>query len=207
MNKRIEVPDPGDALREAARAADPRARELAAELARRAEGEGLLDVAYATADSPFGRLVLAATDQGIVRISLPNYPVEEALAELARDISPRVLESAARLDPARRELDAYFEGKLDRFSVPVDWRLSHGFRGRVLHAIARIPYGQTRSYAEVAREAGNARAFRAAGTACGANPVPLIVPCHRVVRTDGTPGSYGGGPEMKERLLELEGAL
>ncbi|MSO42130.1 MAG: methylated-DNA--[protein]-cysteine S-methyltransferase [Solirubrobacterales bacterium] len=207
MNGRTEAPDPEAALWEAARDARPRASELAAAVAARAEGEGLLDVAYATVESPYGELMVAVTDRGVVQLSLPNYSNEEALARLAREVSPRVLEAPARLDPVRRELDAYFSGSRSEFTVRVDWRLSHGFRGRVLHAIAGIPYGQTRSYSELAAEAGNPRAFRAAGTACGANPVPLIVPCHRVVKTDGSPGNYGGGPEMKLELLRLERAL
>jgi methylated-DNA-[protein]-cysteine S-methyltransferase len=192
-------------MRGAAAAADLEAAKRA--LVDRADGEGLVEVAYARMDSPFGELLLAATDKGIVRLGLPNYPGDDVLAELAAVVSPRVLEAPARLDPARRELDAYFEGRLDRFEVPVDWRLAHGFRGKVLHQIARIPYGKTLSYGEVAAKAGNPRAFRAAGTACGSNPVPLIVPCHRVVQASGEPGNYGGGPEMKRALLELEGSL
>jgi methylated-DNA-[protein]-cysteine S-methyltransferase len=181
-------------------------------LLARADGENLVDVAYAGMDSPFGRLLLAATDRGVVKLALPSHggkhlSEDEILEELAQAVSPRVLEAPKRLDPARRELDAYFEGRLKRFRVPVDWRLSRGFTDKVLHVVAGIPYGQTRSYGEVAGEAGNPRAFRAAGTACGANPVPLIVPCHRVVQAGGKPGNYGGGPEMKRALLELEGAL
>ena len=188
----------------------PGAEELATAtegLLARAESEGLVEVAYATVDSPFGELMVAATDRGVVKLSLPNYDDDLALAEIAAKISPRVLELPKRLDPVRRELDAYFEGKLDRFETRVDWRLSHGFTDKVLHQIARIPYGKTLSYGEIASKAGNPRAFRAAGTACGANPVPLIVPCHRVVQSGGKPGNYGGGPEMKLELLKLEGAL
>lgn len=175
-------------------------------LAERATTEGLLDVAYATADSPFGPLLLARTRRGLVRLGLPNQDAGELLADLARRVSPRVLEAPAELDEARRELDLYFEGKLDRFGLPLDWRLSEGFRLRVLHAIARIPYGQTRSYTQMAARAGNERAVRAAGTACGSNPIPLVVPCHRVLRSGGGLGGYGGGLEMKEALLRLEGA-
>jgi len=181
-------------------------------LADRAEAEGLLEVAYANVDSPFGEMLVAATDRGIVKVALPSHAGSElkpdlVLTELATAVSPRVLEAPAKLDPARRELDAYFEGKLKRFGVPVDWRLARGFTDKVLHQVARIPYGRTLSYSEVAAKAGNPRAFRAAGTACGANPVPLIVPCHRVVQASGDPGNYGGGPEMKKALLELEGSL
>jgi methylated-DNA-[protein]-cysteine S-methyltransferase len=173
--------------------------------ADRAGAEGLLDVAYTMADSPFGPLLLAATPRGLVRVSLPAYDPEETLEELATRISPRVLEAPARLDDARRELDLYFDGKLTEFDLPLDWRLSKDFRRRALRAIARIPYGQTRSYMEVAASAGNERAVRAAGTACGSNPIPIVVPCHRVLRTGGALGGYGGGLPMKEALLELEG--
>jgi methylated-DNA-[protein]-cysteine S-methyltransferase len=173
----------------------------------RAAEEGLLDVAYTTADSPFGQLLLATTPRGLVRVGLPNQDADELLADLAARVSPRVLEAPAELDAARRELDLYFEGKLDRFDLPLDWRLSDGFRRRVLRAIDRIPYGQTRTYTEMARRAGNERAVRAAGSACGSNPIPLVVPCHRVLRTGGALGGYGGGLPMKQALLELEGVL
>jgi methylated-DNA-[protein]-cysteine S-methyltransferase len=173
----------------------------------RAAEEGLLDVAYATADSPFGPLLLAQTRRGLVRVGLPNQDSDELLADLAERVSPRVLEAPASLDEARRELDLYFEGKLDHFDLPLDWRLSSGFRQRVLRSINRIPYGETRSYTEMARKAGNERAVRAAGSACGSNPIPLVVPCHRVLRTGGALGGYGGGLPMKQALLELEGVL
>lgn len=173
----------------------------------RAAEEGLLDVAYTTADSPFGPLLLAQSKRGLVRVGLPNQDPDELLSELAERVSPRVLEAPAELDEARRELDLYFEGRLDRFDLPLDWSLSGGFRLRVLRAIARIPYGQTRSYTEMARKAGNERAVRAAGTACGSNPIPLVVPCHRVLRSGGALGGYGGGLPMKQGLLELEGVL
>lgn len=176
-------------------------------LTERAAAEGLLDVAYASADSPFGELLLATTPRGIVRIGLPNQDYEELLEDLAARVSPRVLEAPARLDEARRELDLYFEGALTEFELPLDWRLSRDFRRRVLRAIDRIPYGQTRSYMEIATSAGNERAVRAAGSACGSNPIPIVVPCHRVLRTGGALGGYGGGLPMKRALLELEGAL
>jgi methylated-DNA-[protein]-cysteine S-methyltransferase len=173
----------------------------------RAAEDGLLDIAYATADSPFGPLLLAQTRRGLVRVGLPNQDSDELLVDLAERVSPRVLEAPRELDEVRRELDLYFEGKLDSFDLPLDWRLSGGFRQRVLRAINRIPYGQTRSYTEMARKAGNERAVRAAGTACGSNPIPLVVPCHRVLRTGGALGGYGGGLPMKQALLELEGVL
>ena len=173
----------------------------------RAAEEGLLDVAYVHADSPFGPLLLARTKKGLVRVGLPNQDQDELLVDLAERVSPRVLEAPAELDAVRRELDLYFEGRLERFDLPLDWSLSDGFRLRVQRAIARIPYGQTRSYTEVATKAGNERAVRAAGTACGSNPLPLVVPCHRVLRTGGALGGYGGGLPMKRALLEMEGVL
>jgi methylated-DNA-[protein]-cysteine S-methyltransferase len=176
-------------------------------LAARASEEGLLDVAYTTADSPFGPLLLASTRKGLVRVGLPNQDSDELLVDLATRVSPRVLEAPAQLDEARRELDLYFAGELTEFDLPLDWRLSKDFRRRVLRGIARIPYGQTRSYTEMARSAGNERAVRAAGTACGSNPLPLVVPCHRVLRSGGALGGYGGGLPMKEGLLRLEGIL
>lgn len=174
-------------------------------LTARAAEEGLLDLAYATTDSPFGPLLLAKTRLGLVRVGLPNQDQDELLVDLAERVSPRVLEAPRELDEARRELDLYFQGKLERFDLPLDWSLSGGFRQRVLRAIDRIPYGETRSYTEMARKAGNERAVRAAGTACGSNPIPLVVPCHRVLRTGGALGGYGGGLPMKEGLLRLEG--
>lgn len=175
--------------------------------ADRAAAEGLLDIAYATTDSPFGPLLLATTSRGLVKVSLPTYDRDEALGDLAARISPRVLEAPAQLDEARRQLDLYFEGKLTEFDLPLDWQLTSGFRGRVQRAIAEIPYGETRSYMQVADRAGNPRAVRAAGSACGANPLPIVVPCHRVLRTGGGLGGYGGGLPMKRALLELEGSL
>jgi methylated-DNA-[protein]-cysteine S-methyltransferase len=178
-----------------------------------AERDGLVDVAYAPVDSPFGRLLVARTDRGVVRLALPKHrghqqTEDEVLEDLARYVSPRVLESPKRLDEERRELEEYFEHKRDHFDVPVDWALTPpGFRNRALHAVARIPYGETRTYGQIATQAGNSRAYRAAGTACGRNAIPLIVPCHRVLQSGGGVGNYGGGPEMKRALLALEGAL
>jgi methylated-DNA-[protein]-cysteine S-methyltransferase len=176
-------------------------------LADRASAEGLLDVAYTIADSPFGPLLLAATPRGMVRIGLPNQDSEALLEELAAKVSPRVLEAPRGFDEARRELELYFDGRLRDFDLPLDWQLSRDFRRRALRAIARIPYGETRSYTQVATSAGNKKAVRAAGTACGSNPIPIVVPCHRVLRTGGGLGGYGGGLPMKEALLKMEGAL
>jgi methylated-DNA-[protein]-cysteine S-methyltransferase len=182
--------------------------EFVDRLAARANEEGLVDIAYAAVDTPLGTGLVAATPKGLVRLALPNERIEEVLAGLAEDVSPRVLEFPARLDEARRELDEYFEGRRDRFELPLDWRLSHpGFYRRVLRATARVPFGEVITYREAAQRAGNPRAFRAAGTALGSNPIPIVVPCHRVIRAGGEIGNYGGGPEMKRFLLRLEGAV
>jgi methylated-DNA-[protein]-cysteine S-methyltransferase len=182
---------------------------MKAELKRltdRAATDGLLDVAYTTLDSPFGQLLVATTPRGLVKVSFPAvYDTEETLDELAERISPRVLEAPAQLDDVRRQLDRFFEGKLHEFDLSLDWQLSKGFRRRALRAIDRIPYGKTRSYTQIAASAGNERAVRAAGTACGSNPIPIVVPCHRVLRSGGALGGYGGGLPMKEALLRMEG--
>lgn len=184
------------------------AEDAARRVAERAGREGLADVAYATYDSPLGTGAVAATERGVVAISLPNRPVEELLADLADELSPRLLELPDRLDEARRELDEYFAGRRRRFEMRLDWRLVHpGFYSRVLRATAQLPFGVTSTYGEIAAEAGNPRAYRAAGTALGHNPIPLVVPCHRVLRAGGEVGNYGGGREMKEFLLRLEGAI
>ena len=159
-------------------------------LRERAADEGLLDVAYATADSPFGTLLLAKTPQGLVRLGLPNEDFEPILVDLAGRISPRMLEAPGKLDEERRELDDYFAGRREAFELPIDWQLSHGFHLRARHGIAAIPYGETRTYTDLARAAGNERAVRAAGSACSRNPIPLVVPCHRVLRSD---GQWAGG--------------
>src|SRR5688500_16213824 len=199
--------DPGGALRAATRDVAAEAEQLAASFAERAAADGLLDVAYTVTDSPFGPLTLAATRRGIVTIGLPNLPTAEILERLSSLISPRVLEAPDRFEEARRELDLYFDGRLREFDLPLDWQLTTGFRRKVLRATARIPYGQTRNYTEMAQKAGNERAQRATGSALGSNPIPIVVPCHRVLRTGGALGGYGGGLELKQALLELEGAL
>ena len=176
-------------------------------LRERAARDGLLDVAYATVDSPIGVITVASTPAGLVALGLPNREPDEVVEDLAARISPRVLEAPARLDEVRRELDRYFEGNLQNFDLPLDWQLTKGFRRRVLRQTARIPYGKTLSYKQVAAKAGNERAVRAAGSALGSNPIPIVVPCHRVLRTGGALGGYGGGLEVKEQLLRLEGAL
>ena len=173
-----------------------------------ADAEGLIDVAYTSVDSPLGPLVVAATPKGLVRVSYSEFREEdEVLEELARRVSPRVLEAPARLDPVRRELDEYFEGRRQDFEVPIDWSYLAGFTREVLRATARIGFGEVSSYAGVAAEAGSPRAVRAAGNALGSNPMPVVVPCHRVLRSGGKLGGYTGGLERKEFLLRLEGAL
>src|SRR3954468_12244558 len=176
-------------------------------LAERARRNGLLDVAVAPTDTPIGPLLLAATDEGLVRVAFEGQDFDSVMEELALRISPRVLEAPKRLDPVRRQLDEYFEGKRTIFSVPVDMQLAHGFRRKALGFVAGIPYGRTASYKEVATGAGSPAAVRAAGSACATNPVPIVVPCHRVLRTGGGLGGYGGGLDRKEQLLRLEGSM
>jgi methylated-DNA-[protein]-cysteine S-methyltransferase len=176
--------------------------------ALRADEAGLVDVAYATLETPVGELVVASTKGGLVRVALSGESVENVLAELSEDVSPRILELPSRLDEARRELDEYFAGRRKRFELSLDWRLVPApFMKRVLKTTAKVPYGSTTTYGEVARDIGSPRAHRAAGTALGRNPIPIVVPCHRVLRSGGEIGNYGGGPEMKRFLLELEGAI
>ncbi len=173
-------------------------------LARRAEEEGLLDVVYASVDAPIGALEVAATPQGVVRVAFASESLDDVLQELADTVSPRVIESPARLDGVRRELDEYFNGSRQEFETPIDWRLSHGFLLRAREACYAIPFGEVRTYAELADAAGSPRAVRAAGNAMARNPIPIIVPCHRVLRSGGALGGYGGGVETKRWLLGLE---
>ena len=180
------------------------AARLHARLAADAAAEGILDVAYRVIDTPVGSLLLAATARGLVRVAYPRQGHQAALAQLAAAISPRILAAPARLDPVARQLEEYFSRRRTVFDVPVDLRLASGFRRQVLTHLPRIPYGATESYAQVAAAAGSSRAVRAAGTACAANPVPIVIPCHRVVRSDGTYGGYAGGPQAKHALLTLE---
>ena len=174
-------------------------------VSERFEDEGLVDVAYAQVDSPLGPLTIAASPRGLLVVAYPERPLDTVLSRLAAEVSPRVLEAPARLDPIRRELEEYFEGKLRRFSTKIDWTLTRGFGRKVLRTTAKIPYGQVRTYGQVAEGAGSARAVRAAGNGLGSNPMPVVVPCHRVVRTGGGLGGYTGGLERKEALLAIEG--
>ena len=170
-----------------------------------AQADGLLDVAYRTLDTPVGTLLLAATEQGLVRVAYDVEGHDAVLASLASRVSPRVLAAPGRLDLVARELDEYFAGSRRAFDVPLDRRLSAGFRAEVLRHLPEIGYGRTESYAQVAAAAGNVRAVRAVGSACATNPLPVVVPCHRVVRSDGSIGGYAGGPAAKRALLTLEG--
>ncbi len=179
---------------------------LRARLAVAAEREGLVDVAYRDVDSPYGPLLVAATADGVVRIAFAREGHDGVLAALSEDVSPRVLAVPARLDAVARQLDEYFAGRLRSFDVPVDLRLAHGFRRAVLEHLRTIGYGRTESYAEAAAGAGRPAAVRAAASACSHNPVPIVVPCHRIVRSDGRPGHYGGGDAMKVALLAMEAA-
>jgi methylated-DNA-[protein]-cysteine S-methyltransferase len=168
----------------------------------------LLDVAYATLDSPVGTLLLATTPAGLVRLAYVDYTNQETvLADLAARVSPRVLASPRRLDEPRRELDEYFAGRRKQFEIPIDWTLTRGFGRRVLQATALIPFGSVSSYKQVAAQAGSPRGSRAAGNALGSNPIPIVVPCHRVLHAGGGLGGYTGGLERKRLLLGVEGAL
>jgi methylated-DNA-[protein]-cysteine S-methyltransferase len=188
-------------LRRHAPASDP-----LPDISEAAASAGLIDVAYATLDSPVGTLLLAATPRGLIRLAyLDSGDDADVLEQLADKVSPRILAAPRRLDEPRRELDQYFAGRRQRFEIPLDWRLSHGFGRRVLEATASIPYGATATYKQVTTEAGNARASRAAGNALGANPIPIIVPCHRILHSGGGLGGYTGGLERKRRLLAVEG--
>jgi methylated-DNA-[protein]-cysteine S-methyltransferase len=200
----------GDALRAGPQ---PRGREsadaaaAAERLLERVGAEGLADVVYGSVESPFGTLHAALTRRGLARLSFPEEGELELLDELSRRLSPRVVRTASLLDPVRRELDEYFEGRRRRFELELDWSLIGPFARRVLTRTAAIPYGSCSSYGEIATEAGSPRGARAAGNALGANPIPIVIPCHRVLHAGGGLGGYGGGLERKRWLLRLEGAL
>lgn len=217
MNRRDgEDPDIGRALRRGdpagagasatvRRRACEDAAAVAARLSERLAAEGLADVSYARVDSPLGPLTVAGTRRGLLRVAFAEETL--VLEGIAERLSPRIVEAPARLDSVRRELEEYFAGARRDFATPLDWSLIEGFSRRVLRATAAIPYGGVRSYGEVAGAAGSPRGSRAAGNALGSNPIPIVIPCHRVLRSGGVLGGYAGGPERKRRLLELEGAL
>lgn len=195
--RKLRIDDVDDASR--------RAAELVTAQAARA---GLVDVAYATAETPVGVLIFATTRTGLVRVAFPEEGLEHVLDDLAAALSPRVLENPRMTDPVRRELDAYFEGGHHAFRAAIDWSLISGrFSRRVLEETARIPFGSVSTYGDVAGRAGSPRAARAAGNALHDNPVPIVVPCHRVVPSSGGIGKYGGNEWRKAYLLRLEGAL
>lgn len=191
-------------LRGSADTADPGAHRLRAVVATRAQEQGLLDVAYRTVDTPVGRLLIAATPAGLVRVAYARQDHDAVLTALASQISPRVLFAPRSLDDAARQFDDYFARRRRGFDLAVDLRLAHGFRRTVLEHLPDVGYGRTVSYGQLAAEVGYPRAARAVGTACATNPLPLVIPCHRVVLSDGSPGAYVGGPEIKRALLELE---
>lgn len=174
-------------------------------LEAQAQVQGLLDVAYRTVDTPVGELLLAATEEGLVRVAYAREDHDRVLATLATSVSPRVLRAPRRLDAPARQVEEYFTAGRRQFDLALDLRLATGFRRDVLAHLAQIAYGRTESYAQVAAAAGSPRAVRAVGSACATNPLPLVVPCHRVVRSDGTSGGYVGGAEAKQVLLALEG--
>lgn len=180
---------------------------LYARLGERAEAAGLVDIAFTTVDSPLGTLLAATTKKGLIRLSYESANPDASLEHLAATVSPRIVEVPARLDDVRRELDEYFEGRRRRFDVPIDWSFAGGFVQKVLKATARIPFGSVSSYGQIALKAGSPGASRAAGNALGSNPMPIVVPCHRVLRTGGAIGGYTGGLHRKEFLLHLEGVL
>jgi methylated-DNA-[protein]-cysteine S-methyltransferase len=174
---------------------------------KRAEKEGLIDVAYAILDTPVGPLGIATTDAGLVKVAL--HPGEDGfLDDLSANVSPRIIERPAKLDAVRKQLDEYFDGHRTTFSLQIDWQLSHGFRQMVLRTLfSQVHFGEVVSYGELATRVGNPKASRAVGSAMATNPVPIVVPCHRVLRTGGSIGNYGGGVEMKRQLLTHEGSL
>jgi len=196
--------DPSRDLAKAFPASADDLRRLRQRLITAAQSDGILDVAYRTLDTSIGTLLLAATDAGLVRVAFASEDHDTVLQTLSDRISPRVLHAPARLDAAARELDEYFAGRRHRFDLPLDWQLAHGFRRTVLTHLPGIGYGRTASYAAVAQLAGNPKAVRAVGTACATNPLPVVVPCHRVVRSDGSLGGYLGGVDAKRFLLTLE---
>lgn len=178
---------------------------LVAAALTRADADDLVDVAWAVEDTPIGPLTLAATPKGLVRVGFGGE--DDVLPELAAEVSPRVVRLPARLDALRRQLDEYFAGRRRHFDVALDRRLSHGYRLAVLEELSRVPFGETVSYKDLAERTGNPKASRAVGTAMATNPIPIVVPCHRVLRTGGALGGYGGGLDTKVWLLQHEGAL
>lgn len=189
----VPVPDENDAL-----------RRLHDQLVASAEPSALLDVAYRTIDTPVGTLLLAATPVGLVRVAYDIEGHDTVLDRLAQSLSPRILHAPARLDAVAHQIEDYFAKRRTAFDVPVDLSLAYGFRRSVVEHLRDIAYGRRESYAQVASAVGSPRAVRAVGSACAHNPLPVVIPCHRVVRSDGSTGQYVGGPHAKTTLLELE---
>ncbi len=179
-------------------------RDLHDALAARADRGGILDVSYRSVDSPLGPLLVATTAAGLVRLAFESEGHDTVLEDLAVKVSPRILRSGRRTDTVAVQLDEYFTGRRRRFDLDIDLQLVSGFRHTVISELSSIAYGETASYATVAQRAGNPRAVRAVGSACAHNPVPVVVPCHRVVRSDGTIGNYRGGIDAKDTLLTME---
>lgn len=186
----------------ATRTADARERTLA-----RAVADGLLDVALGETDSPIGRLLVAVTRRGLVAVAFEDEDREAVLDRLARELSPRIATAPSATDEVRRELDEYFAGERRRFDLRIDRRLMHPFATQVLAATSRVGYGRLATYGEIAARIGRPTAARAVGAALGSNPVPIVVPCHRVIGASGRLTGYAGGLARKERLLALEGSL
>lgn len=201
-----DEPDVQDLLAARPAVTDADLRALHDRLADSSAARGVLDVAYRTLDTPVGTLLLAATEQGLIRVAYAAEDHDKVLTTIAKRISPRILRAPRRLDVAARQIDEYFAGQRRGFDLPLDTSLSTGFRKTVLSRLPDIGYGHTASYAAVAAAAGRPKAVRAVGTACATNPLPVVVPCHRVIRADGSFGGYLGGPAAKQTLLELEAA-
>jgi methylated-DNA-[protein]-cysteine S-methyltransferase len=187
--------------------ADGRARAASDQLAAAAVDRDLLDVAVAPVGSPIGELLVAVTPRGLAYVAFEDEDRDELFIRLARELSPRILEHAAAADDVRRQLDEYFEGGRTRFALRLDRRLIHGIARDVLTATAKVPFGRTTTYGELAGKIGHPKAARAVGNALGSNPIPIVVPCHRVLRTGGALGGYAGGLARKKQLLRLEGVL
>jgi methylated-DNA-[protein]-cysteine S-methyltransferase len=206
MNANVERTDVSAMLADLTAVGPEALEKLHVALEDAADREGILDVAYRTIDTPVGSLLLAATRAGLVRVAFDSQDHDVVLEQLASMLSPRILRAPKRLDPVAREIDEYFARRRTSFDVPLDFVLSTGFRRSVLEHLPQIAYGRTESYADVARTVGNPKAVRAVGSACATNPMPVVIPCHRVVRGDGTLGGYVGGPAAKSALLDLEAA-
>jgi methylated-DNA-[protein]-cysteine S-methyltransferase len=206
MNANVERTDVSAMLADLTTIGPDVLEKLHGRLEDAADRDAILDIAYRTIDTPVGSLLLAATRAGLVRVAFDSQDHDVVLEQLASMVSPRILRAPKGLDPVAREIDEYFARRRTSFDVPLDFALSTGFRRSVLEHLPQIAYGRTESYADVARTVGKPRAVRAVGSACATNPMPVVIPCHRVLRTDGTLGGYVGGPEAKAALLGLEAA-